>query len=233
MEPLLKGTGLKKRYAGPKPLEVLRGVDLEVGAGEWVGIIGPSGSGKSTLLHLLAGLDRPTSGEVKFQGKSLYRLQDAEVSRIRNAAFGFVFQFYYLVPELTALENVMLPCWMQGFSGSGNGEKSRSLKGLKAAALELLKAVGLENRVDHRPSELSGGEQQRCAIARALINRPKLVFCDEPTGNLDAKSGEEILRLLMKFNRQEQMSFVMVTHEPSILKMAGRVLSLKDGQLWA
>ena len=221
---LLEAVDLKKSYRmGRRALEVLRGVSLIIHAGDLAVIVGPSGAGKSTLLHLLGGLDRPTSGEVRFDGKNLSRLREKEASRIRNRAFGFVFQFYYLVPELTALENVMLPAWV-GKSGSGQAARER--------ALHLLEQVGLSGRVGHLPTELSGGEQQRVAIARALMNRPKVIFCDEPTGNLDSATGESILQLLLKLNREEGTTLVVVTHEPSITKVARHVHSLKDGQLW-
>ena len=218
---ILEGVGLKKVYRqGPEVLEVIREVDLTVAAGEFVVIVGPSGAGKSTLLNLLGGLDQPTLGTVRFQGRNLYALPDKERARIRNRAFGFVFQFYHLVPELTALENVFLPARM--------ASQPRALERSQA----LLKKVGLSQRVLHFPSELSGGEQQRVAIARALANDPALVFCDEPTGNLDSATGSQIVELLVSLNRERQTAFVVVTHEPSVAKVAHRVLSLKDGQLW-
>ena len=209
---------------GRRPLEVLKGVDLAVQPGELAVIAGPSGAGKSTLLHLLGGLDRPSHGTVRFEGKELYLLREGELARIRNRSFGFVFQSYHLVPELTALENVMLPAWM------GNGLKGGRLR---EEALGLLGAVGLAARAQHLPSELSGGEQQRVAIARALMNNPSLLFCDEPTGNLDSATGKEILDLLMRFNRERGMTLVVVTHDPSITRLAKKVYSLKDGQLWS
>ena len=206
-------------------MEVLRGVDLCVRAGELVVIVGPSGSGKSTLLSLLGGLDQPTEGDVQFQGRDLYALPDKERALIRNRSFGFVFQFYHLVPELTAIENVALPAWI-GNGGRRSGETQER-------ASQLLRQVGLGDRLDHRPSELSGGEQQRVAVARALMNNPRLVFCDEPTGNLDTATGAEILRLVAKLHREEGTTFVIVTHEQAITQMAGRILSLRDGRLWA
>jgi len=223
---LLEGIGLKKTYRmGRQSLEVLRGVDLKIQQGELAVIVGPSGAGKSTLLHLLGGLDRPSAGEVRFEGKSLSGLNERELSQIRNRDFGFVFQFYHLVPELTALENVLLPAWM------GNGGQAPAKR--EEGARGLLRAVGLADRLEHLPSELSGGEQQRVAIARALMNRPRVIFCDEPTGNLDSATGESILQLLLKLNRQEGRTLVVVTHEPSLTKMARCLYSLKDGQLWA
>ena len=226
MNALLEGTGLRKSYLlGRQPLEVLKGVDLKIQAGEMAAIVGPSGAGKSTLLHLLGGLDRPTKGEVAFDGKNLSRTSDREMARIRNRSFGFVFQFYHLIPELTALENVMLPAWMNRAGGS----RAK----IREEGRRLLAEVGLMARADHLPSELSGGEQQRVAVARALMNRPRVVFCDEPTGNLDSRTGAAILELLLKLNRDQGTTLVVVTHEPAITKVAKRVYSLKDGQLWA
>ena len=220
---MIEGIGLQKWYRmGSQTLEVLRGVSLQVAAGDLAVIVGPSGAGKSTLLHLLGGLDRPSGGEVLFEGKPLSGMGEREVSLLRNRSFGFVFQFYHLVPELTALENVMLPAWI-----------GRSREDVAARARELLGHVGLDRRADHLPAELSGGEQQRVAIARALMNRPRAVFCDEPTGNLDSATGEGILKLLLHLNKEQGTTLVVVTHEPAITKVAGKGFSLKDGQLWA
>jgi len=226
-EVLLEGNGLHKTYRqGTRRIEVLRGIDLAVMPGEMVVIVGPSGSGKSTLLHLLGGLDRPCQGDVRFQGRDLYALPDRDRAQIRNRAFGFVFQFYHLVPELTALENVMLPGWI-------GGDPPKIVDG---HARRLLEQVGLGDRSSHLPNELSGGEQQRVAIARALMNDPQLVFCDEPTGNLDSESGANILRLLVQFHREQKTAFLIVTHEPAVIRQGSltdrRVLSLRDGQLW-
>ena len=226
MATLLEGIGLRKTYhSGDQKLEVLQGVDLSISRGEILVIVGPSGSGKSTLLYLLGGLDQPTAGEVRFDGKALYSLSDRERSRVRNQNFGFVFQFYHLIPELTALENVLLPGWMNGARGGWAKSQER--------AKLLLEQVGLKERFSHAPSELSGGEQQRVAIARALLNQPDVVFCDEPTGNLDSESGERVLKLLLQLNREQGTTLVIVTHEPAITQVAGRMLSLKDGRLWA
>ena len=222
---LLEAVGLKKSYVmGRQTLPVLRGVDLTIQAGELAVIVGPSGAGKSTLLHLLGGLDRPSAGHVRFDGKDLYALPEREMSLLRNRAFGFVFQFYHLVPELTALENVMLPARM---AKNGGGDQARE------RARKLLDQVGLIGRATHLPAELSGGEQQRVAIARALMNGPRVVFCDEPTGNLDSATGESILNILLHLNKEQGTTLVVVTHEPAITKVARRVFSLKDGQLWA
>jgi lipoprotein-releasing system ATP-binding protein len=223
MSALLETVNLKKWYRmGSQTLEVLRGVSLQIHAGELAVIVGPSGAGKSTLLHLLGGLDRPSGGEVLFEGKSLSGMAEREVSLLRNSAFGFVFQFYHLVPELTALENVMLPAWI-----------GRSRADVQKRAGQLLEQVGLSVRADHLPAELSGGEQQRVAIARALMNKPRAVFCDEPTGNLDSATGEGILKLLLHLNKEQGTTLVVVTHEPAITRVARKLFSLKDGQLWA
>ncbi|MCM8794963.1 MAG: ABC transporter ATP-binding protein [Candidatus Omnitrophica bacterium] len=222
---LLEASGLKKTYRqGPKPVEVIKGIDFSVGAGEFVVIVGPSGAGKSTLLSLLGGLDKPVSGSVRFQGKDLYRLPERSLAAVRSRSFGFVFQFYHLVPEMTALENVTLPGWI-----AAGGRLNRAAA---ASARELLEQVGLKDRLLHRPSELSGGEQQRVAIARALVNDPEIVFCDEPTGNLDSQTGAGILELLERFHQQKKTAFVVVTHEQTVARMAQRVLTLKDGRLW-
>ena len=223
MSNLLEAVGLKKSYAmGRRSLPVLRGIDLSIQAGELAVIVGPSGAGKSTLLHLLGGLDRPTAGEVRFEGRNLYALPEREVSHLRNKEFGFVFQFYHLVPELTALENVALPARVGGRA---------SLSEARQRARKLLDQVGLIGRADHLPTELSGGEQQRVAIARALMNGPRVVFCDEPTGNLDSANGEGILKLLLQLNHEQGTTLVVVTHEPAITKVARRVFTLKDGEM--
>ncbi len=221
---MLEAVGLKKVYRqGGQALEVLKGIDLAIRAGEVAVIVGPSGAGKSTLLHLLGGLDRPNQGKVRFEEKDLYALPDRERARVRSQAFGFVFQFYHLIPELTVLENVAIPTWV----GNGLGSRASSLERARA----LLEEVGLSHRLTHRPNELSGGEQQRAAIARALMNRPRLVFCDEPTGNLDSNTGQSVLKLLLRLNQEEATTFLIATHEPAITEVAGRVLHLKDGRL--
>jgi len=222
---MLEAAGLRKSYRqGAQALEVLKGIHLSIQAGEVAAIVGPSGAGKSTLLHLLGGLDRPTDGTVRFEGKDLYTLPDRARAQIRSRTFGFVFQFYHLVPELTVLENVSLPAWMANGAGVTPASRQR--------ATALLEEVGLSHRLTHRSAELSGGEQQRVAIARALMNRPRLVFCDEPTGNLDSENGLSVLKLLLRLNQEEQTTFLIATHEPAITQVAGRVLHLKDGRLW-
>lgn len=225
MSVLLEGSGLRKSYRmGRENLEVLKGVEIRIQAGELTAIVGPSGSGKSTLLHILGGLDRPTQGAVRFNGRDLYALGDREISRIRNRTFGFVFQFYHLVPELTAWENVALPGWI--------GRVGRSARQIREQACELLRQVGLSDRVRHLPSELSGGEQQRVAVARALMNDPQMVFCDEPTGNLDSATGQGILELLLRIHRERGTALVIVTHEPAVTQVAKRIHTLRDGKLW-
>jgi len=228
---LLEVAGLKKSYTqGPQVIPVLKGVELKVAKGEFVAVVGSSGSGKSTLLHLLGGLDRPDEGEVRFEGEDLYRLSDRQRAQVRGRCFGFVFQFYHLVPELTALENVSLPAWIAG-NHAGKGDSLP--RGIRHRAMEFLKAVGLDHRAAHLPSELSGGEQQRVAIARGLINAPQLLLCDEPTGNLDAETGSQVLNLLLRLHREQGITLMVVTHEPNVTKAAGRVLTLRDGKLWA
>jgi ABC-type lipoprotein export system ATPase subunit len=221
----LDAAAVKKEYRiGSQTLDILRGVDFSINEGELAVIVGPSGSGKSTLLHALGGLDRPSLGEIRFEGKNLYQLREKEIAQLRNQAFGFVFQFYHLIPELTALENSVLPARIAG-----------SLSGveLRNRAMELLEQVGLADRASHLPSELSGGEQQRIAIARALINRPRVLFCDEPTGNLDSATGKSILELLLEEHRQRKTALVIVTHDASVTKLAKKVYSLRDGALHA
>ncbi len=209
---------LTRRYGeGPTAVDALRGVTLEVGRGALVAVMGPSGSGKSTLMHLLAGLDKPTSGSVAIAGIELTALDDAKLTRLRREHIGFVFQFFNLLPMLNAEENVVLPL-------SIAGERPD-----RAWLTELLDKMGLEDRRRHRPSELSGGQQQRVAIARALVTRPTILFADEPTGNLDSRTGEEILELLRASVDEYHQTIVMVTHEPRAAAIADRVLFLADG----
>ena len=219
---MIEARGLRKIYKnGAKELEVLKGIDLKVGRSEVLAVLGPSGAGKSTLLHLLGGLDTPTAGEVMISGTDIYALGDTERARIRNRKIGFVFQFYHLLPEFDALENVMLPLLIKG----------GDVKGLRGKGAGLLKAVGLGERMDHRPGQLSGGEQQRVAIARALVNEPELLLCDEPTGNLDSESGEKIIELLWELNKSRKMTLMIVTHDAQIAKAAQRVLHIRDGKI--
>jgi len=207
---------------GKVELPVLRDVSLAVEEGAFVAITGPSGAGKSTLLHVLAGLETPTRGTILWDGHDLTRLSDAERARFRNREMGVVFQFYHLLPELSALENVMLP-------GLVNGP--RAARDLRRRAIGALEQVGLGGRLSHRPGELSGGEQQRAAIARALVNEPRILFCDEPTGNLDSKTGEEIASLLSEVHRQQRMSLVLVTHATELTQLADTTVAIRDGRI--
>ena len=217
-QPVVSATDLTRRYGeGDTAVDALRGVSLGVAKGELTAVMGPSGSGKSTLMHILAGLDKPTSGEVTIAGTKLSSLNDNELTKLRRKHIGFVFQFFNLLPMLNAEENVVLPL-------SIAGEKPD-----KAWVDELLQQVGLAQRRDHRPSELSGGQQQRVAIGRALVNKPSIIFADEPTGNLDSKTSGEILELLEQSVRGLGQTIVMVTHEPRAAAIADRVLFLDDG----
>jgi len=217
---LLEARGVKKTYRmGRVLVPALRGITFEVKEGEFVAIFGPSGSGKSTLLHVLGGLDRPEEGEVFMGGTSFSKLNANELAEIRLRKIGFVFQFFNLLPRLTALRNVELPLALADVPEKKSIEKAR----------EVLRLVGLEDRMNHRPPELSGGEQQRVAIARALISDPKIVLADEPTGNLDTATGWEIVQLMKRLNEEKAQTFVVVTHDPSIAETADRVLQLKDG----
>jgi ABC-type lipoprotein export system ATPase subunit len=202
-------------------LEVLAGIDLAVARGEFIALRGASGAGKSTLLHLLGGLDLPNSGEILFDGKNLAALSPGALAQWRNRSVGFVFQAYHLLPELTALENVMLPARM--------GRLPASVTATRAA--EVLARVGLAQRMEHRPWELSGGEQQRVAIARALINSPDLILADEPTGNLDSRSGDEIIHLLQELRAERQATLIIATHDAGVAARAPRVLELADGRI--
>jgi len=217
---LLKAIDLHKTYFnGKAPLHVLKGANLEINRADLLAVIGPSGAGKSTLLHLLGGLDTPSKGKVVLDGKELYGIGERQRAKIRNEKMGFVFQFYHLLGEFTALENVLLPGLILKVRG----------KELKRRAQELLEEVGLGMRMNHRPSQLSGGEQQRVALARALINEPDIVFCDEPTGNLDSENGERILELILKLNKTKGRAFVIVTHEERIVERVDKRVYIRDG----
>lgn len=220
---ILKIKNLSKSYHnGTDKLDVLKSIDLEINRNEFVAIQGPSGAGKSTLLHILGGLDFPSNGEVFFEGKSIYCLSENERATFRNSKVGFVFQFYHLLPELSALENVLLPSFIKSW-----WEKKKSIAHAKA----VLDRVGLSLRLAHRPNQLSGGEQQRVAVARALMNNPELLLCDEPTGNLDSENGAKILDLLSELNRNEHVTVALVTHDKDISRVAGRLLHIKDGTI--
>jgi lipoprotein-releasing system ATP-binding protein len=221
---ILSARDLRKTYTmGKRDVEVLQGIDLQVERGEVVVIVGASGAGKSTLLHLLGGLDAPTAGEVMLDGTPIFKMPGADRTRLRNERIGFVFQSYNLLPELDALENVCVPGLLSAKRQSGLIERG----------IELLKAVGLGERLEHRPTELSGGEQQRVAIARALVNRPDLLLADEPTGNLDSKASESILDLLWQMRAATGTTMVMVTHDEHIAKRGERVLEIRDGKMVA
>jgi putative ABC transport system ATP-binding protein/lipoprotein-releasing system ATP-binding protein len=203
---------------GPRRIEVLRGISMEIARGEAVFLCGASGAGKTTLLYTLAGLERPESGTVEFAGDRLYAGRSATQAKLRNRRMGFVFQGYFLLPELTALENVMLPGMIGG-------------KARREAAEAGLAAVGLQERMNHLPAELSGGEQQRVAIARALTNDPEIIFADEPTGNLDSKAGEVIIDLLLKLSRDHDRTLLVVTHDERLARRGDRTLRITDGTL--
>jgi len=221
-ESLLSARGLAKSYPmGKRTLEVLRGVDLEVQAGEFLALRGASGAGKSTLLHLVGGLDSPNAGEIFFRGQNLTRFSESELTRFRNRRVGFVFQAYHLLPELTALENVCLPARMA----------RRSVAETERQAAGLLENVGLKDRLAHKPYELSGGEQQRVAVARALINEPELLLADEPTGNLDSRTGGEIIDLLKTLRTEKKMTLIIATHDTKVAAHAQRVIELVDGRI--
>ena len=221
-EPLLSAKGVHKTYLlGKRSLEVLRGVDLELSRGDFLALRGASGAGKSTLLYMLGGLDTPNQGEIHLAGRNLATLSRLELARLRTEEVGFIFQAYYLLPELDALENVCLPARMA----------RKPAVQAEARGRELLERVGLKERMEHKPYELSGGEQQRVAIARALINEPDLILADEPTGNLDSHTGEEIIDLLVALRAEKQTTLVMATHDVRLAARAPRVMQLVDGQV--
>jgi lipoprotein-releasing system ATP-binding protein len=221
-DPLLIARNLRKRYTlGRRDVEVLRGVSLEISAGEFVALRGASGAGKSTLLHLVGGLDTPDSGEIIVSGQNLGRISSNALSRFRTEKIGFIFQAYHLLPEFDALENVSIP-----------GRIARHNSGeVRNRAQKLLERVGLGARLDHRPYELSGGEQQRVAIARALINQPNVIIADEPTGNLDSHTGQEILALLQEIRSELNTTLLIATHDMNVANSAPRVVRLVDGQI--
>lgn len=220
-EVLLSACNIHKTYLlGKRALEVLRGVDVELRPGDFLALRGASGAGKSTLLYLLGGLDTPTQGEILLAGRNLAQLDRGELARLRNKEVGFIFQAYYLLPELDALENVCLPARMARMPGAE----------AEARGLELLDRVGLKDRIEHKPYELSGGEQQRVAIARALINDPDLVLADEPTGNLDSHTGQEIIELLVALRSEKNTTLVIATHDATVAARAPSVIELVDGR---
>ncbi len=201
-------------------LRVLKGINCSVREGEMIGIVGASGAGKSTLLHILGALDRPTSGRVLFDGREIAAMENGILANFRNRSVGFVFQFHHLLPEFTSLENVMMPGLISGISHADMGKKAR----------ELLSELGLAARMTHRPGELSGGEQQRVAVARALVQSPKVVLADEPTGNLDTSTGNDLFELFIDLNRRKRITFVIVTHNKDLSGRCHRVLEMADGR---
>lgn len=215
---MLKATNITRNY---NDLSVLKGVDIFVNKGEIVSIVGSSGAGKSTLLHILGSLDRANSGEIWINNQRIDTLNEKELAKFRNKHIGFVFQFHHLLPEFTALENVCIPGWI---AGTPKNE-------LETRALELLKILGLQDRASHKPLELSGGEQQRVAVARALINNPDILFADEPTGNLDSKHAQELHELFLHLQKTMGQTFLIVTHNDALAKMSDRVVHMKDGKI--
>lgn len=215
---MLVAKGITKSY---DQLSILKGIDLEIQHGEVVSIVGSSGAGKTTLLHILGTLDRPDSGELIINGVHPFQLSTNKLSAFRNQSIGFIFQFHQLLPEFTAVENIALPALIKGVN----------LTDAKAEAMKLLSILGLENRATHKPNEISGGEQQRIAVARSLINRPKVIFADEPSGNLDSKNSEELHQLFFDLRDEFKQTFVIVTHNEKLANMTDRKLSMADGNI--
>ncbi|MDW7711942.1 MAG: ABC transporter ATP-binding protein [Deferrisomatales bacterium] len=222
MEPLLEAVGVRKVFVqGGARLEVLKGIDLTVGRGECLAVVGASGVGKSTLLHILGALDRPTEGQVRFRGEDVFGRPETDLAAFRNRHVGFVFQFHHLLAEFSALENAAMPARISG----------RSREEAQGRARDILEAVGLGARLTHRPGELSGGEQQRVALARALVLDPALVLADEPTGNLDERTGEAVHRLMLDWNRRTGTALVVVTHNRELAESMDRIVTLSDGRV--
>jgi lipoprotein-releasing system ATP-binding protein len=221
-KPLVDVRGLKKTYLHQgNQLPILRGIDLEIFPSEMISVVGLSGAGKSTFLHMLGTLDRPTEGTIFFNGIDVFALPEDALARFRNVSIGFVFQFHHLLPEFSALENVLMPCLIARFTKQAAQERAQ----------ELLERVGLKDRLKHRPSELSGGEQQRVALARALVMRPKLLLADEPTGNLDSRTSAGVHELFHELNASMEIAMLVVTHNPQLANIAKRQLNMRDGKL--
>lgn len=215
---MIQATGIHKSYGN---LEVLKGIDLHIAKKEIVSIVGASGAGKSTLLHIVGTLDRADKGLLKIDGNEVNKLNDKELASFRNKNIGFVFQFHHLLPEFTAIENICIPAFI------GGTPKEEAMR----HAMELLDYLSLTNRKDHKPSQLSGGEQQRIAVARALVNRPAVVLADEPSGNLDSKSAQELHQLFFRLRDELGQTFVIVTHNPTLAAMSDRTITIKDGKI--
>ncbi len=222
MPAIIESIGLNKSYSmGKVEVEVLKNINVQIDEGEFVSIMGPSGSGKSTLLYLIGGLDKPTSGKIRIKGRELDGLNDEQESKLRRQEMGFIFQFYNLIPNLNVEENIMLPILLDG----------KKLKDYRKELDEILETVGLTDRRHHTPRELSGGQQQRVAIARALINQPDIILADEPIGNLDTKTGTEIMELLAKINREKGKTIIQVTHSKEAAEYGRRIIHVRDGKV--
>jgi lipoprotein-releasing system ATP-binding protein len=226
--PILRASGIVKTFRmGDSVLQVLKGVDLAVKKGEFLAIEGRSGSGKSTLLHLMGALDATDEGSILYEGNDIAQMSSSERSRLRNTQFGFVFQFYHLLPELSVIENTMLGPMIENSWFAFRAKRAA----LRQQATDVLTQLGMDHRLKHRPAQLSGGERQRVAIARALMNKPRVLFADEPTGNLDAETGKQIMSVFEGLHRDHQQTVVMVTHDRTLARRADRVLILRDGRV--
>lgn len=230
-EPIISARDLRKSFAtAAGELQVLKGIRLDIEQGEIVGIVGASGAGKSTLLHVLGALERPSSGRVLYGETDIFSISRNALASFRNRTIGFVFQFHHLLPEFSAVENIMMP-GLIGISESRGGSRRLQHEQVRGRAEQLLKEFGLSERMRHRPGELSGGEQQRVAVARALILNPKVVLADEPTGNLDTQTGEELFDILIRLNREKGVTFVIVTHNESLSGRCHRIIRMEDGRV--